>query len=192
MTCFWPAVSATEPAASPGGEAVGGGVVGHRHTMASRWSIAAAITPRENGSPEIASLAYAILVMPRPDLVYRDRVIVTGALLAESATVVNNKLNVVGGVLDTYRAGVDRHARATLVVLTQAEPFDRAPNVDLKVTDPSGESREIELVIPPSSLGGEIGFACFPVGIPVPVDGRYLLSVSTQAGSVSLPLNVES
>jgi hypothetical protein len=119
-------------------------------------------------------------------------VIVTGALLAESAAVVNNKLNVQGGVVDTYQAGPDRLAQATLVVLTQSEPFDKAPGLSLKITNPSGETREIQLEVPSSSLGGEIGFVCFPLGIPVPADGRYVLSISTQTASISLPLNVSS
>lgn len=118
--------------------------------------------------------------------------IVTGALLAESADVVNNKLNITGGVVDTYRAGPDRIAQATLVVLIQPEPFDKTPNIDLRITDPSGEAREIQLEVPASSMGGEIGFVCYPLGVPVPADGRYLLSVSSHGGFVSLPLKVSS
>lgn len=118
--------------------------------------------------------------------------IVTGALLAESASAVDNKLNITGGVADTYRVGSGRVAQVTLVVLTQAEPFDKAPKVDVKITDPSGNVQANQFDMPESSLGGEIGFVYFPLRIPVPVDGRYLISVSSRGGFVSLPLKIIS
>jgi hypothetical protein len=119
-------------------------------------------------------------------------VIVTGALLAESASVVDNKLDVRGGVVDTCRVGPQRVIQATLVALIQPEPYDKAPKIDFRLTDPSGNTRDVELHVPESSLGGEIGFVCYPVQMPVPVDGRYLLSLSGREGVVSLPLNVKS
>ena len=125
-------------------------------------------------------------------VVYGDRVIVTGALLAQSAAVVDNKLDVKGGVIDTFQVGADRLARVTLVVLIQPEPLDQAPTVDVKVSTPQGNSQEMNLEVPKSSLGGEVGFVLLPLGIPVPVDGRYLLSISSRGGFVSLPLKVRS
>lgn len=118
--------------------------------------------------------------------------IVTGALLAESASAVDNKLNIIGGVADTYQVGPQRVAQVTLVVLIQAEPFDKAPKVDVKITDPSGNSQAHQFDMPESSLGGEIGFGYFPLRIPVPVDGRYVIAVSGRGGFVALPLKVIS
>lgn len=123
---------------------------------------------------------------------YVGPVIVTGALLAESASVVDNKLNIVGGVISACRVGPERAARATLVVLIQPEPSDRSPKIDVKVTGPTGNSENAQLDVPESSLGGEVGFVFFPMQVPLPVDGRYLISVSSNNGFVSLPLNVSS
>ncbi|MGW0159236.1 hypothetical protein ACWDUN_07905 [Mycobacterium sp. NPDC003323] len=116
--------------------------------------------------------------------------IVTGALLAESAVVVDNKLDIVGGVVDTCRPGSDRTARVTLVVLIAPEPGDASPTIDIRFTDPTGTGMDLRLDVPPSSLGGEIGFAYYPLALPVPVGGRYLLTVTSRGGFVSLPLKV--
>lgn len=118
--------------------------------------------------------------------------IVTGALLAQSAAVVDNKLDITGGVIDNFRVGPDRLAWVMLVVLIQPEPLDQKPTVDIKILSPEGNSHEVHLEVPPSSLGGEVGFVLSPLGIPVPVDGRYLLSISSHGGLVSLPLKVSS
>ena len=125
-----------------------------------------------------------------PGVVYGGRVIVTGALLAESAAVVDNKLEVKGGVVDTFRAGPNRLARVTLVVLIQPEPFDQAATVDITISDPAGKSRDVAVEVPQSSLGGEVGFVVLPLNIPVPLDGRYQLSVTSHGGQVALPLKV--
>ncbi len=119
-------------------------------------------------------------------------VIVTGALLAESASVVDNKLNIEGGVVSTCQVGPERAARATLVVLIQPEPSDQNPKIDIKITDPTGSSGDVQLDVPDSSLGGEVGFVFFPMQVPLPIDGRYLISVSSNHGFVSLPLTVSS
>lgn len=131
--------------------------------------------------------------LPQLDFsVYLCSVIVTGALLAESASVVDNKLNIQGGVVDTCRAGVERVVQATLVVLIQPEPFDQSPKVVIRFTDPSGNSQDQTLDVPESSLGGEIGFVCYPLALPVPVDGRHSLAVESRGGLVNLPLKVIS
>ncbi|NVN53338.1 hypothetical protein [Mycolicibacterium hippocampi] len=118
--------------------------------------------------------------------------IVTGAMLAESASVADNKLDVRGGVVDTYRIGPDRVIPVTLVVLTQTQPFDKAPTVNLTITTPGGGSTEHDFDVPESSLGGEIGFVVAPLRISAPSDGRYVLSVRAQSGLVALPLTVFS
>lgn len=118
--------------------------------------------------------------------------IVTGALLAESASVTDNKLNITGGVLSACRVGPERAARATLVVLTQPEESDTEPKIKVTITDPAGGSVDGQMDVPPASLGGEIGFVFFPIDISLPTDGRYVISVTSDKGSVSLPLHVSS
>ncbi len=74
----------------------------------------------------------------------------------------------------------------------QPEPTDRDPKINLEITGPSGSSESVQLDIPPASLGGEVGFVYFPMQMPLPQDGRYVLTVSSDNGSVALPLNVSS
>ncbi|MGK2865960.1 MAG: hypothetical protein ACSLFA_04845, partial [Mycobacterium sp.] len=80
----------------------------------------------------------------------------------------------------------------TLVVLIQPEPFDQVARIDVRFTDPTGGALDVQFDVPESSLGGEIGFVYYPLRLPVPVDGRYLLAVSGRGGFVSLPLKVLS
>lgn len=118
--------------------------------------------------------------------------IVTGALLAESASVQDNKLNITGGVISACKVGPERAAGATLVVLIQPEGSDDQPKIDVTVTDPAGNIQSAQLTVPESSLGGEVGFVFYPMQMPLPADGRYTIAVSGDRGSVTLPLNVLS
>ena len=118
--------------------------------------------------------------------------IVTGAFLAESATVVDNKLDIVGGVVDSCHATPERTVTPVLVVLIQPEPPDQAPTIEVRFSDPTAATLEIHLDVPESSLGGEIGFVFYPLTLPVPTNGRYLMTVSGRGGFVSLPLRVLS
>lgn len=117
---------------------------------------------------------------------------VTGALLAESAKVVAGKLNVEGGLLRDFEVGPDRIARMTLVVLTEFESGDSAPGLSIEFVRPSGDSQDERIEMPPQSVApaGDIGFAYWPLWVPVEQDGRYLLVVRGDAGSVTLPLTV--
>jgi hypothetical protein len=117
-------------------------------------------------------------------------VIVTGALLAEAAASVDNKLHVWGGVLDECEVGADRIAQVTLVVLTQAESGDQTAHVTVEAFRPSGDSLVMTFDVPEGTLGGENGFAYYRLGIQAETDGRYVLVVSSGGGSVSLPLEV--
>jgi hypothetical protein len=122
-------------------------------------------------------------------------VIVTGALLADRATSIDNKLHVWGGVLDRCEVGPDRIARFVLVVLTQTEAADRRsdarqPKLDVEIIRPSGESQTLRLEIPKATLRGENGFATFYLGIPAPTDGRYVLLVTVGSHNISLPFTV--
>jgi hypothetical protein len=122
-------------------------------------------------------------------------VIVTGALLADRAASVDNKLHVWGGVLDGCQVSEDRIARFVLVVLTQTEAADRQPRapqpkVDVEVIRPSGDTQTLHLDLPDATFAGENGFATFYLGIPAPVDGRYVLVVTVGSHNISLPFNV--
>lgn len=116
--------------------------------------------------------------------------IVTGALIAESASVVDNKLNIQGGVVSAYRTGTERLARVMLITLIKSEPGETSATVDVSITPPTGEATAAQFPVPESSLGGEVGFITAPLLFEVPDDGRYVISVSSADSSVQLPLNV--
>ncbi len=118
-------------------------------------------------------------------------VIVTGAFLAEAASVVDNKLNVTGGVLSAFVVGPDRSARFLLVVLTQAEANDPDHRVNVEIWPPTGdEPLRVAYEMPAAATVGEIGFAFFPIEVTLPVDGRWVIVVAGGPGVISLPLVV--
>jgi hypothetical protein len=110
-------------------------------------------------------------------------VILTGAFLAQAATVVDNKLDVRGGVLASCQIGP---------VLTHGQAGDKAPKLEVKLVKPSGDSQSLQGEIPQGAIGGEIGFAVFPLGIQAETNGRYVLEVTSGDSSISLPLTVFS
>jgi hypothetical protein len=120
--------------------------------------------------------------------------VITGVFLAESASVVDNKLNVSGGVLSRFLVGPDREARFVLVVLTQAETDSPVRRVEVEIMPPTDEMDDESLVIgyelPDAAVGGEIGFAFFDVDVRLPVNGRWVFLVTGGAGAYSLPLQV--
>jgi hypothetical protein len=117
--------------------------------------------------------------------------IVTGAFLAEAASVVDNKLNVMGGVLSRYVVGPDRVAQFLLVVLTQAETGSPDRKIDVEIWSPTGdEPLHIAYEMPEAAIAGEIGFAFFEVEVVLPVDGRWVILVTGGHGVISLPLVV--
>ena len=73
-------------------------------------------------------------------------------------------------------------------------PLDRdtAPKVTLGLVKPCGDAQEeqIDMPVPSMAPGGEVGFAFWPILIPVEADGKYLLEVRGDEGVVSLPLTV--
>ena len=84
--------------------------------------------------------------------------VITGAFLAESASVVDNKLNVSGGVLSGFRLGPDRQAKFVLVVLTQVETDSALRRVEVEIMPPTDDdSLVIEYELPEAAAGGEIG-----------------------------------
>jgi hypothetical protein len=117
--------------------------------------------------------------------------VITGVFLAESASVVDNKLKVSGGVLSRFTVGPDREARFVLVVLTQAETDRPVRRVEVEIMPPTDdESLILGYELPEAAVGGEIGFAFFNVEVVLPVNGRWVLVVTGGAGTFSLPLLV--
>ncbi len=116
---------------------------------------------------------------------------ITGAFLAEAAAVVNDKLDVTGGVLASYRVGSDRLARLVLVVLTQAETDGPIRQVEVEIRPPAGEEPlHFAYDLPEAVEAGEIGFAFFNMEVSLPSDGRWIFVVTCGPGVVSLPLQV--
>lgn len=117
--------------------------------------------------------------------------IVTGAFLAEAASVVDNKLCVTGGVLSRFVVGPDRLATFLLVVLTQSEADDSNTRVHVEIWPPTGdEPLRVAYEMPQQATAGEIGFAYFPVEVTLPDDGRWVIVVAGGPGVMSLPLMV--
>jgi hypothetical protein len=117
--------------------------------------------------------------------------VITGAFLAEAASVVNNKLNVAGGVLSGYVVGPDRFAKFVLVVLTQAETDGPVQRVEVEIRPPTNdEPLQVEYQLPHAAAGGEIGFAFFDIEVCLPVDGRWVIVVTGGSGAISPPLEV--
>ncbi len=116
---------------------------------------------------------------------------ITGAFLAEAASVVDNKLAVSGGVLSGYMVGPDRVAQFVLVVLTQAETDFVERRVDVEIRPPTDdEPLTIEFELPEAAAGGEIGFAFFNIEVRLPSNGRWVFLVTGGPGAFSLPLEV--
>lgn len=104
---------------------------------------------------------------------------IVGAFLAEAASVVDNKLNVSGGVLYRFAVDPDRSAQFLLVVLTQAETDDPDRRVDVEVWPPTGDdAHHIEFELPEAAVAAEVGFAIFRIEVNLPVDGRWVLVVT--------------
>ncbi len=116
---------------------------------------------------------------------------ITGAFLAEAASVVDNKLAVTGGVLSGYMVGDDRLAKFVLVVLTQVETDAPVRLVEVEIRPPTDdEPLTIEYELPEAAAGGEIGFAFFDIEVRLPSNGRWVFLVTCGAGAFSLPLQV--
>jgi hypothetical protein len=117
--------------------------------------------------------------------------VITGAFLAEAASVVDNKLAVSGGVLSGFRVGSDRVAEFVLVVLTQAETDSPVRVVEVEIRPPTDdEPLSIEFELPDAAACGEIGFAFFNIEVTLPSNGRWVLVVTGGPGLISLPLEV--
>jgi hypothetical protein len=118
-------------------------------------------------------------------------VILSGAFLAEAAATVDNKLNVQGGVLSRFTLGPDRFVRFVLVVLTAADTSESDRKVAVEFRPPTGEDTvHKEFEVPAVSIGQYPGFAFFPIDLTLPVDGDWVVEVSTDRNAVTLPIQV--
>ncbi|MGV0595723.1 hypothetical protein [Mycolicibacterium porcinum] len=128
---------------------------------------------------------------------------ITGAFLAESAEVVDGKLNVSGGVLDWI--GVPRRGEfddagnmavglVYLVTLMQATPDDhRKPyRMTTEMVDSDGTSHVVaDSDVEIDAHTGENRFWVTPIGVAAERSGRMVLIQSIDGGgSVSIPVEL--
>lgn len=118
--------------------------------------------------------------------------IITGALLAEQATATEGGLHLWNGVISGALVGPDRISRLFLVVLTQAETDNSDRTVEIQMRPPTGEEPQIHRFdVPEATANAEIGFAYWPFALHLPIDGRWIITVSAGGTSgVALPLQV--
>ncbi len=119
---------------------------------------------------------------------------ISGAFLAEKVEAVNNKLNVVGGVISNYKVGRDRLAQFDIVVLTQADTGDTGSTerlVVIEVSPPNGgEPLHMHRELPANLTNADVGFVCFQFRLTLNLNGRWVVTMRGAAGEISLPLTV--
>jgi hypothetical protein len=116
---------------------------------------------------------------------------ITGALVAEAAAAVDNKLNVSGGVISRFAVGPDRFVRFVLVVLTESETDDADRRLDVELRPPNDDDPILmDFELPAVAVAEFPGFAFFEIQTRLPVDGRWVMVVTGGAGAISLPLLV--
>ncbi|ETA05245.1 hypothetical protein BJF87_10805 [Gordonia sp. CNJ-863] len=117
---------------------------------------------------------------------------VTGAMLAEAATVADGKLYVLGGVLtDFWQPPGGYLIETLLIVLIQAEEGDlhNPQFVEVSITTPDGKSGSSRLPVPEvATAGTRAGFFFHKIGFEAKVPGQYVIVVE----SVSLPIEVHA
>jgi hypothetical protein len=119
---------------------------------------------------------------------------ISGAFLAEKVEVMNNKLNVKGGVISNYNVGRDRVAHFNIVVLTQGgtgdtDEIDRLVVVEV-VPPNGGEPLHMHRELPMNLRNADVGFVCFQFRLTLNLNGRWVVKMSGAAGEVALPLTV--
>jgi hypothetical protein len=119
---------------------------------------------------------------------------ISGAFLAEKVEAVNNKLNVVGGVISNYKIGRDRVAQFDIVVLTQGDTGDTGSAdrlVVIEISPPDGgEPLHMHRELPTNLANADVGFACFQFRLTLNLNGRWVVTMRGGAGDISLPLTV--
>ncbi|QRY43193.1 hypothetical protein JVX93_21855 [Mycolicibacterium boenickei] len=117
--------------------------------------------------------------------------IVTGLIIAESASAVDGKLNMTGGVVTTTTRQPDEKLYIPLVILTQADDDPtEAITIFLHCPDPGGGVIPISIPVPDVTQGGhDAGFMIYAFGLPsVAPDGRYVFV----AGNSTVPLTIST
>lgn len=128
----------------------------------------------------------------------------TGAFLAEWADVVDNKLQVSGGVLSTFTTGADRAVNIVVVLLTHADEATPSASgrhaksadgeqlsiVQLEITQPTGQTSTHGLELPGDLNDSEVGCAFFPLELQLPFDGRHEIVLTCNEVRISLPLTI--
>lgn len=128
---------------------------------------------------------------------------ITGAFLAQDAQIVDNKLNVTGGVLDWIevpRAGHlnDKGEMAaavySLVTLMQAGPDDHQKpyRMTTEMVDPGGNKHVVaDVTIAAGTHSGENRFLVSQVRITSEKNGRMVLIQTIDGGdSISIPVTL--
>jgi hypothetical protein len=120
---------------------------------------------------------------------------ITGAFLAESATVADHKLNVTGGVIENYTVHpAAGDAKLTLVALTQTQRGETKRDVEIKVRSPLDDAEPLIITgpLPEESARGELGFAIFGIttNMFASFEGRWVFELSAGGNTISLPLTV--
>ncbi len=128
----------------------------------------------------------------------------TGAFLAEWADVVDNKLQVSGGVLSGFATGADRSVNIVVVLLTHADEASLSASgrhakftdgeqlsiVQLEIIQPTGQTSTHGLELPGDLNESEVGCAFFPLELQLPFDGRHEIVLTSNEVRISLPLTV--
>jgi hypothetical protein len=116
---------------------------------------------------------------------------ISGAFLAEKTEAVDNKLNVLGGVISKYKVGPDRIAQFDIVVLTQGDTGGADRLVVIEVSPPDGgEPMHMHRELPANLTNADTGFACFQFRLTLNLNGRWTVAMTGAAGAASLPLPV--
>jgi hypothetical protein len=116
---------------------------------------------------------------------------ISGAFLAEKTEAVDNKLNVLGGVISKYKVGPDRVAQFDIVVLTLGDTGGADRLVVVEVLPPNGgEPMHMHRELPGNLTNADMGFACFQFRLTLNLNGRWIVAMTGAAGAVSLPLTV--
>jgi hypothetical protein len=119
---------------------------------------------------------------------------ITGAFVAESATVVNHTLNVTSGALEHITLDPEGGARFDLVALTQTQTSEPKMDYQVKVRPPEADKDPLILsgLLPEECARGELGFAIFKIRTNMlrHFEGRWVFEISAGDSTASLPLNV--
>lgn len=119
--------------------------------------------------------------------------IVTGAFFAQMAEIVDQKLNVTGGVLDWLETDLNSPFPLNLIILLQSGLEDSSRDthdVTLEVFGPSGPAGTIAGPMQWDRREGENRFWLTPFNFVFTEYGRHVFVFSIDNSTVSLPLTV--